>query len=115
MKNHLFNFLLLISSLFIDSIYAQGTVDFQDFFNRTSLEAGVGGHMTLVPTKNVSNSEFLSFNTIYAGLHYELNEEWGVRGSYAYHNFEHKEFNFRNLTMHKLMLEATYSVRAAFP
>lgn len=101
--------------MFIGKTYAQYGLDLQDFFNRTSLEVGVGGHMTLVPTKNVSNSEFLSFNSFYAGLHYELNENWGARGNYTLHNFEHKDFSFRNLTMHKLMLEITYSVRGAFP
>lgn len=115
MRNILLSFILLANFFLIRNAHAQHAYAVQDFFDRSRLEVGVGWHSTMAPTKNVSSSEFSSFNTFYAGWHYELNEEWGVRGTYAYHSFEHKDFSIRNLTMHKLMLEVTYSVSSAFP
>lgn len=114
MKTLLLSFLLLISSLFLGKAYAQRGLDLQDLFDRTSLEVGVGLHRIMAPTKNVSSSEFSLFQNFNAGLRYELNESWGVRGSYSHHSFEHNDYSHRNLTMHKLMLEVTYSVNGAY-
>jgi len=42
--------------LFAVETNAQLGLDLQDFFDRTSLEAGVGIHKAIAPTKNLSNS-----------------------------------------------------------
>src|SRR5699024_4550563 len=114
-KNILFCYFFLLSSWIAVESYAQQGLNLHDFFDRTSLEAGVGIHKAIAPTKNLSNSDFTtSINSFYGGMHYELDEEWGVRGSYTFHNFENKDASLDKLTMHKLMLEITYSVGSAF-
>lgn len=112
MKKHFIPSVLLILSLFIaQNANAQSAM--QDFFDQTRIEIGAGWHTIAPPTNNIKGSEFSSFNSFYGGLHYALNEVWGLRGTYAYHNFEHKDLSQRNLTQHKLMLEITYSLGSA--
>lgn len=81
-----------------------------EFFDKIKLEAGWGLSTPIVPTKNTSVSDFIGLNGFYLGTNYELNESWGVRGTYAYNDFQNKRDNEIQLTLHKFMAEFTLSI-----
>lgn len=81
-----------------------------EFFDKIKLEAGWGFSAPIIPTKNTSVPDFIGLDSFYVGTNYELNETWGVRGTYAYNHFENKQNNNIQLTIHKFIAEFTLSV-----
>lgn len=81
-----------------------------DFFDKIKLEAGWGLNTPVAPTKNTSISDFVGLESFYVGTNYELNETWGVRGTYAYNHFENKQNTDIQLIMHKFVAELTMSI-----
>lgn len=81
-----------------------------DFWNKTSLELGYGYAMPFTPTTNIKTSDYNSFVNFTGGVNYDLNEVWGLRATYAFHKFEHKNTDNLGVDYHKFMLEGTFNI-----
>lgn len=116
MKNLLLSSLLLVSLFISQQANAQLNRGrgMQGFFDEVSLEAGAGWHVTAGPTKDTPAAAYAALNSFYVGMHYALDDTWGIRGTYTFHNFEHKDDNLLSLKTHRFMLEATYSLGNLF-
>lgn len=108
--------LLLLSSLLISGLFFSQQMQAQNgrFLEHVSLEAGWGLNVPVAPSNGISTSDFMGVQSFYVGANYELNELWGLRGTYAYNGFEHKNHSSQKLTLHKLMAEATLNLGNAF-
>jgi len=84
-----------------------------DFWNRTSLEGSYGFAMPLAPTDNIDAADYSSMINFQGAVHYQIDDLWGVRASYAYHKFENKDFSALGVAYHKFMAEATFNVLEA--
>lgn len=106
--------ILLISVLVFGGILSVQEMQAQartlDFFDKIKLEAGWGISTPIIPSKNASISDFIGFDSFYLGGNYELNEAWGLRGTYAYNHFENKQNSEVQLTIHKFIAEFTLSM-----
>ena len=98
--------LALVAGLFT----AQAQVQQTSFLDKVKLEAGWGLNVPTGPTDGISASDYSGVASFYVGANYELDELWGVRGTYAYNKFENKNNSNFGSTHHKLMAEATYNI-----
>lgn len=108
-KQFILGITLLTTGLF--SLHAQDKSS--DFLANTSFELGWGYNVPLSPTEGVKAGDFSGVNSLYVGAHYEIDDLWGVRGSYAYNGFKDKDNSDFGLTFHKFMLESTFNVTKA--
>ncbi|MBW3517572.1 hypothetical protein [Flavobacterium sp. NKUCC04_CG] len=97
---------LLITILLAIKTQAQQS----DFLSRTTLEAGLGYHRPTAPSDNITTSDFAGFKSFYAGALYEIDELWGLRATYAYNAFEHKDEKATGLKIHKVVAEVTLNI-----
>ena len=81
--------------------------------NKISLEAQYGLNSALSPNEGITTSDFSGFKFFQFGLNYHINDIWGVRGSFAMSNFQHKDVNEAGVKYSKLTLEATYNIFTA--
>jgi len=114
MKNLLLSSLLLITLFISHQANAQLNRGMQEFFDEVTLEVGAGWHVTAGPTKDTPAAAYASLNSFYGGMNYALNDTWGIRGTYTFHNFQHKDLSELDLQTHRFMLEATYSLGNLF-
>lgn len=92
---------------------AQANAQESSLLDKVSLEASYGVAMPLSPTENVTASDYTSFTNFQGGINYQINDIWGVRATYAYQQFENKDFDKLGVQYHKFMAEATYNVLQA--
>ena len=85
----------------------------EGFLDKVALEAAYGVSMPITPTATIKAADFNSLTNFQVGATYQINALWGGRGTYAYHQFEHKDFSDLGVTFHKLMAEATFNVLEA--
>lgn len=90
-----------------------GKAQQSDFLDRVKLEAGWGYNLPTAPTDGITASDFAGVRSFYVGAQYKLNDIWGVRGTYAYNGFQHRDESEYGLKIHKLMAEATFSILRA--
>lgn len=110
MKNQFF----LAASLFVSGIFSMQAQDHgSEFLANTSLELGWGYNMATSPTDGIKAGDYAGFKSLYAGAHYQLDDFWGLRATYAYNSFEDKNDSHNGLTFHKFMLESTLNVSKA--
>lgn len=81
--------------------------------DKVSLEASYGIAVPLSPTDNIKASDYKSFKNFTGAINYEINEVWGVRASFGFHNFEHKDNSKLAVTYYKFMAEANYNILTA--
>lgn len=98
--------LALVAGLFT----AQAQERKASFLDKVKLEAGWGLNVPTGPTDGISASDYSGVASFYVGANYELDELWGVRGTYAYNKFENKDNSNFGSTHHKLVAEATYNI-----
>lgn len=110
MKN---NIVLGISLLTAGVFSAQAQVQQQGFLENTAIEIGWGYNTPMSPTTGIKAADFSGFTSFYVGAHYELDDWWGIRGTYAYNEFVDKNNSELGLEFHKLMLESTFNVSRA--
>lgn len=82
------------------------------FFDKVSLEAAYGYNMALSPD-NIDVADVSGFNTVQLGANYQINNLWGVRGTYSNTTFKHKDFDNASINYNKLTAEATFNVMEA--
>ncbi|WP_430615305.1 transporter [Flavobacterium sp. JP2137] len=78
-----------------------------DFWSRSAVEAGWGYQLPKAPTAGMEAKDYANFQSFYVGGRFELSDIWGLRGTYAYHAFEHQDDAELGLTIHKLTAEMT--------
>lgn len=78
-----------------------------------SIEAGYGFNAAFSPNKNISVGDYSGFHSFHAGLRYDINGIWGVRGTVGFAKFEDKNNSDLGLKQTSLMLEATYAILQA--
>jgi len=79
------------------------------FLDKVSLEVAYGYNMALTPD-NVETADVSGFNTVQLGANYQINNLWGVRGTYSNTTFKHKNFDNASINYNKLTAEATFNV-----
>lgn len=82
------------------------------FLDKVSLEASYGFNMALSPD-NVDRADVSGLNTIQLGANYQINNLWGVRGTYSNTTFKHKDIDNQSINFNKLTAEATFEVLEA--
>lgn len=82
------------------------------FFDKVSLEAGYGYNLALSPD-SADRTEVSGLNTIQLGANYQINNLWGVRGTYSNTTFKHKDIDNVGVNYNKLTAEATFQVLQA--
>lgn len=103
--------LILKLSILLLALFAlQAQAQQSDFLARTTLEAGLGYHRPTAPSDGITTSDFAGFKSFYLGAQYEIDELWGLRATYTYNAFEHKDDKGSGLNIHKVMAEATLNV-----
>lgn len=107
MKKQILAAIALVAATF--SMNAQTS----DFWDRTSLEGSYGFAIPLAPTDNIDAADYSSMVNFQGAVHYQIDDLWGVRASYAYHKFENKDFSTLGVAYHKFMAEATFNVLEA--
>lgn len=96
--------------LFAGQLYAQ---EKEGILNNLSLEAGYGFNMPFGPADGIKTGDFGGFNSFHAGVRYHINDLWGVRGTFAFNKFEHKDNSNFGVKQSRLMLEAMFNVTNA--
>jgi len=82
------------------------------FLDKVSLEAAYGYNLALSPD-NIETADVSGFNTLQLGAVYQIDEIWGVRGTYSNTTFKHKDFSDAGITYNKLTAEATFNILEA--
>ncbi|SFJ27995.1 hypothetical protein [Myroides guanonis] len=100
---------LLATGLF--SVQAQDNSS--EFLANTTFELGWGYNIPMSPTDGIKAGDFSGVNSLYVGAHYQLDDFWGLRGTYAYNGFKDKDNSDFGLTFHKFMLESTFNISKA--
>lgn len=90
----------------------QGSAQQGTFLDNISLEAAYGYNMALSPD-NIETADVSGFNTVQLGANYQINNLWGVRGTYSNTTFKHKDFDNAGINYNKLTAEATFNVLEA--
>lgn len=54
--------------------------------------------------------DYAGLNNLQLGLTYQINEDWGVRGTYMFANFKNKDVKNTGTQIHKLAAEAVYTL-----
>ncbi len=103
--------LVLVAALAVLSVN-QITAQEANFFEKVSLEATYGYNMALSPD-NVDRTDVSGLNTVQLGANYQINNLWGVRGTYSNTTFKHKDFDNAGVNYNKLTAEATFEVLQA--
>lgn len=107
MKKH---FLTAATMLLAVSIHAQsGYNGTNGVLQNTTIEASYGYNMAISPSDNIETQDFSGFKTFQLGVRYQINNLWGVRGTYTNSTFEHKDFSEFSTKHHRLVAEATYN------
>lgn len=101
--------LVLITGLFTAQAQQLGGVS----LDQIKLEAGWGYNLPTAPTEEIEMSDYAGTTSFYVGANYELNALWGVRATYAYNRFEHKDNSKLGTIHHKIMVEGTFNVLRA--
>lgn len=82
------------------------------FLDNISLEAAYGYNLALSPD-NIETADVSGFNTLQLGLNYQINDIWGVRGTYSNTTFKHKDVDNASINYNKLTAEATFNIMQA--
>lgn len=82
------------------------------FLDNVSLEAAYGYNMALSPD-TIETSDVSGLNTVQLGANYQINNLWGVRGTYSNTTFKHKDITDASINYNKLTAEATFNVMEA--
>lgn len=85
----------------------------QKRYNVFSLEAGGGVHVPYSPKEKVTRSNYISLEQFQFSARYMFNEQFGLKGQYAYHLFKDREDSQKRAEMHKFTLEAVYNIGKA--
>lgn len=102
---------ILIAAVAILSV-AKSSAQQSSFLSKVSLEAAYGYNLALSPD-NVDRTDVSGLNTIQVGANYEINELWGVRGTYSNTTFKHKDNSDLGVNYNKLTAEASFQVLQA--
>lgn len=106
--------LKFLTTLTLLTFFCQtGKAQQSDIWSKIRLEAGWGYNLPTAPTSGITASDFAGVKSFYGGVKYELDDVWGIRGTYAFNSFEHKNDKDFGLDVHKLMAEATYNILQA--
>lgn len=111
MKNKLRS-LLLVSGfvLLAQNIQAQAN---RALWDNLSIEVQYGMNAALSPKEGITTSDYNGFKFFQAGINYHIDDVWGVRGTFASSNFQHKDLDDSGVKYGKLTLEATYNILTA--
>lgn len=91
--------------------FAQNTYNSQNgFWQRTTVEASYGYNLALAPTDGLEVSDYNGFRTLQLGVRVDIDNKWGVRGTYMNTSFQHKDFSDMGIKENKLVAEATYKI-----
>lgn len=92
--------------------FQQSNAQQGSFLDKVSLEAAYGYNMALTPD-NLETADVSGFNTVQLGVNYQINNLWGVRGTYSNTTFKHKDIDNASINYNKLTAEATFNVMEA--
>lgn len=99
----------VLATAFASNVQAQEKVP---FLEKVTLEASYGYNQAFSPD-NVDRTDVSGLKTIQLGANYQINDFWGVRGTYSNTQFEHKDFDGQGVTFNKITAEATFTVLKA--
>ena len=96
-------------------LVATSNVNAQIPWEKISLEASYGFNAPISPTKDWSGiqmkaGDYAGLSNLQLGLTYQINEDWGVRGTYMFANFKNKDVKNTGAQIHKLAAEAVYTL-----
>ena len=82
---------------------------------KISLEASYGFNAPVNPTEDykgvtMNAGDYAGFSNLQLGLTYQINEDWGVRGTYMLATFKNSADKDSGTQMHKLAAEAVYTL-----
>lgn len=83
------------------------------FLENIALEAGYGYSLPFISEDGQKGADYAGINSLHLAAHYSINNLWGVRGSYGYNSFSHKDYSDYKLNLHKLVAEATFNITEA--
>ena len=111
MKNKLRSLLLMSGFVLLaQNIQAQAN---RALWDNLSIEVQYGMNAALSPKDGITTSDYSGFKFFQAGINYQIDDVWGVRGTFASSNFQHKDFDDLGVKYGKLTLEATYNILTA--
>lgn len=102
-------FILILAFLFLNFNATQA-----QRFNNFSLELGGGVHIPFTPKDQTELSNFISFKQFQLSGRYMFNEKIGLKGQYAYFDFQDKDNDLNKAKVHKVTLEAVYNLGELF-
>ena len=103
----------IITAVFLFLGLTQVGAQTSNFLDNTSIEVAYGVASPSTPSEHISRSNYVSFSNFLVGANYQFDELWGVRLSYAYHQFVDKDQSNFGVNYNKLMAEATFNVMQA--
>src|SRR5690606_40891781 len=96
-------FILILAFLFFNFNATQA-----QRFNNFSLELGGGVHIPFTPKDQTELSNFISFKQFQLSGRYMFNEKIGLKGQYAYFDFQDKDNALNKVKIQKVTLKAFY-------
>ena len=96
-------------------LFTVADVEAQSPGEKIILEASYGFNAPSNPTEDYKGvtmkpGDYAGFNNLQLGLTYQINEDWGVRGTYMLANFKNSADKDTGAQMHKLAAEAVYTL-----
>lgn len=103
----------LLTAIIVSITAAQ--LQAQSLGEKISLEAAYGFNAPINPTEDskgvaMNPADYAGFNNLQLGLTYQINEDWGVCGTYMLANFKNSEDKNTGAQIHKLAVEAVYTL-----
>lgn len=104
------NFASAQQNYLLDIESSVSNVKRDSFWNNLSYEIAYGYALPVSPSDNLKISDYSSLVNFQVGANYMFNDQYGLRLTYAYHNFANKNESKFGVVYNKVMLEGTLSV-----
>lgn len=76
--------------------------------DRMRIEGSYGYNLAISPTDNLVTKDYNGFKTLQLGVRIDIDEVWGVRGTYMNTSFQNKNVSTLGVSENKFVVEATY-------
>ena len=103
---------LMMVAVLTTTFATQAQENTNNFFNHVTLEAGYGFNQALMPD-NVDRTDVSGLKTMQLGANYQIDELWGVRGTYSNTQFQDKNNDDLGINYNRITAEATFGVLKA--
>src|SRR5690606_8286877 len=89
-----------------------GTIQGQqtNMLDKLSVEVGYGYTLPLTSENTYKSADVAGLKSLHIAANYQINNLWGLRGSYGLNTFTHADLSDFSLTVHQLVAEATFNI-----